>query len=277
MAGEYIAIDFETTGLDSKKSEVVEIGAVRFRDNGEIIDTFQSLAKPKKPIPSDAEKIHGITNEMVQGMAPPRVVWDKFLAWAGDFTALVAHNAEFESLFIQEMYGRDELIPEIKIIDTLRLSKNRIKNLPSYKLTDLVGGLQGGGHRALPDAHACIEVFMRSAKTYKSGKVPRGTYAVPVAAYKYVDPYAPTKRQLDYIRDLGGNPKMVSTRESASRYIDRLKSEEHPVPQTPATEEPFSGTVAGQVAKTLLARLAKAVLFLVVVFVGWIIIFSQTP
>ena len=151
MTNEYIAIDFETTGLDAKKCEIVEIGALKFRDHGEILDSFQSFAKPMGRIPKDAEKIHGITNLMVKDMGCPRAVWDKFLDWAGEFTALVAHNAQFESLFIQEMYSRGEPLPDIKIIDTLTLSKRRLRGLASYKLADLVASMAEEGHRALPD------------------------------------------------------------------------------------------------------------------------------
>jgi len=259
MAHEYIALDFETTGLDAKKSEVVEIGAVRFREDGEILDTFQCLAKPKSKIPKDAEKIHGITNRMVKDMAPPREVWDKFLAWAGEFTALVAHNAEFESLFIQEMYGRGESLPDIKTIDTLRLSKKRLKGLASYKLSDLVGGLGKDGHRALPDANACIQVFLRSAKTYKSGKVPRSSYLVPVGAYEYVNPYAPTARQLAYIESLGGKSRKVATKKEASDYIDRLKSGGG---RADEAENPFFGTFT------------RLLLIFIAITVGWIVILS---
>ena len=266
MADQYIAIDFETTGLDAKSCEVVEIGAVRFRDNGEILETFQSLAKPSKGIPKDAEKIHGITDLMVKDMDTPRAVWDKFLQWAGPFTSLVAHNAEFESLFIQEMYGHGEALPEIKIIDTLRLSKNRLRGLESYKLTDLVGSLRENGHRALPDAHACIQVFMRSAETYKSRKVPPGSYMVSVGSFKYVNPYAPTARQLSYIESLGGDPNNVATKAKASEYIDRLKAGGDSVDNAPTNQRPFFETATGQIIKVML--------ILAAIVVGWIVILS---
>lgn len=53
-------LDTETTGLNN--AEVVEISIID--ETGKVI--FDSLVKPLNPIPVDATKIHGITNEMVK-------------------------------------------------------------------------------------------------------------------------------------------------------------------------------------------------------------------
>ena len=45
-----IAIDIETTGLNPREDKITEIAAVRFED-GKIIDEFQSLVNPNRPIP----------------------------------------------------------------------------------------------------------------------------------------------------------------------------------------------------------------------------------
>ena len=41
----FVAIDIETTGLDSRKDKIIEIAAVKFSYDG-IIDTFSSLINP---------------------------------------------------------------------------------------------------------------------------------------------------------------------------------------------------------------------------------------
>jgi DNA polymerase III subunit epsilon len=53
-------LDTETTGLDNT-AEVVEISIIDHAGNV----VFDTLVKPKKPIPAAAAAIHGITNEMV--------------------------------------------------------------------------------------------------------------------------------------------------------------------------------------------------------------------
>lgn len=46
----YIALDFETTGLDPLSDEPIQIGIVEFNHQGKIIGGFQSLLHPQKPI-----------------------------------------------------------------------------------------------------------------------------------------------------------------------------------------------------------------------------------
>ena len=45
-----VALDLETTGLDSSRHAIMEIGAVRFDEHG-ASETFQSFVRPAEPIP----------------------------------------------------------------------------------------------------------------------------------------------------------------------------------------------------------------------------------
>ena len=53
---DFIAFDLETTGLDSKKNEIIEISALRFID-GELSDEFTTLVKPDQKIPQKITEI----------------------------------------------------------------------------------------------------------------------------------------------------------------------------------------------------------------------------
>ncbi len=44
---EFIAFDLETTGLHPVFARIIEIGAVRFRGDGSVLDSFQQLADPR--------------------------------------------------------------------------------------------------------------------------------------------------------------------------------------------------------------------------------------
>lgn len=57
--GDYVVLDTETTGLDD--GEIVQIAIV----NSDGLVLLDTLVKPKRPIPMDATRIHGITNDMV--------------------------------------------------------------------------------------------------------------------------------------------------------------------------------------------------------------------
>ena len=52
----FIAIDLETTGLDSKKDKIIEVGAVKFKGNLEL-DRFSSLVNPGDGSPSSSRPL----------------------------------------------------------------------------------------------------------------------------------------------------------------------------------------------------------------------------
>ena len=47
---DYVALDLETTGFYPNSCAITEIGAVRVRE-GHIVDQFQQLVNPLRPIP----------------------------------------------------------------------------------------------------------------------------------------------------------------------------------------------------------------------------------
>lgn len=62
-SGDYLVLDTETTGLGAD-AEICQIAIIN--SQGEVL--LDTLVKPVKPIPEEATRIHGITNEMVRGM-----------------------------------------------------------------------------------------------------------------------------------------------------------------------------------------------------------------
>jgi len=61
-----VIFDVETTGLSPEQGDrVIEIGAVAL-DGKTIIDEFHSLINTGQPIDPAAQKIHGITREMLK-------------------------------------------------------------------------------------------------------------------------------------------------------------------------------------------------------------------
>ena len=47
---EFVAIDIETTGLNSEWDEIIQIAAIRFKGD-EVVNQFVSLVKPKGKVP----------------------------------------------------------------------------------------------------------------------------------------------------------------------------------------------------------------------------------
>ena len=98
-----ILLDFETTGLDTTKDEVIELGMVKFSYSGRgevtaVVDTFSSFNQPSKSIPSEVTALTGITNEMVSGQ---RIDPDAVSSFVSNSDFVIAHNANFDRKFAE--------------------------------------------------------------------------------------------------------------------------------------------------------------------------------
>ena len=156
LAGEFVAFDLETTGLDARADAIIEIGAVRIRD-GKVADKFASFADPGYPLSAKTVSLTGITDELLKGAPAPADAVDAFLDWAGD-APLCAHNAAFDTGFLREYCQRSGRRFDPLYFDTLVLSQYLCPKLPNHKL-DTVAGALGlppfQHHRAFDDAETC--------------------------------------------------------------------------------------------------------------------------
>jgi DNA polymerase III subunit epsilon len=158
----FIGFDTETSGKYPIESEICEIAAVKYRD-GQVVDEFQSLIKPRRPMGDEVIKIHGITNEMVQNAPALKEVLPKFHKFI-EGGHLIAHHAPFDLGFISVGFEDCQLsLPTLPVICSSRLSRNVIFDSENHRLQTLIKHLnlpQGAAHRALDDARACLQVAL---------------------------------------------------------------------------------------------------------------------
>lgn len=125
-AGEtFVVYDLETTGLDPRLDEFIQVAAMRFTAGSpRPDDTFASFAKLRRPISSFIEQYTGISNRHVEKAARPEVVLRQFATWAGSAT-LIAHNGlRFDSKFLAATCLRHGLpTREVPSIDSIHISK----------------------------------------------------------------------------------------------------------------------------------------------------------
>ena len=119
----YVVFDLETTGFNAANGDsIIEIGAVKL-ENGEIVDKFDMLIKPPSPISERITNVTSITNEMVSDCPNEEEAVKKFIKWVGNLP-MVAHNAKFDTSFIEQAYKKYHLGDYNNIvIDTLALSR----------------------------------------------------------------------------------------------------------------------------------------------------------
>ena len=86
----YVVFDLETTGLSPTADEIIELSAIKVK-NQKAVQTFSTLVKPSRPIPSGATAINGITNQMVANSPSICEAVKNFLDFIGN-EVLVGHN-----------------------------------------------------------------------------------------------------------------------------------------------------------------------------------------
>lgn len=156
----YVAFDLETSGAYPIGSEIIEFGAVKWK-NGQEIDSYQTLLKPSEPLTEFNMSIHGITNEMV---ATAPLMSDK-VREIREFlngSILMAHHAPFDMGFLTVDFEKHNLpLPEEPAICTSLLARKMIPESPNHKLQTLIKVLKlvgGQAHRGLDDARACLQL-----------------------------------------------------------------------------------------------------------------------
>lgn len=158
----FVAFDTETSGAYPIESEVIELGAVKWHQ-GKVIEKFQTLLKPSKPLVPENIRIHGITNEMVADAPLMQTEILKFCDFV-EGSVLMAHHAPFDLGFITLDIERAGLrFPTNALLCTSLLSR-ALLHTTNHKLQTLIQELHlegGAAHRAYDDAYACLQVFFK--------------------------------------------------------------------------------------------------------------------
>lgn len=185
--------DTETTGLpafklpstDPSQPHIVDICALLYTPEGELVDSFEAMIKPDGwVIPDEVAAIHGITTEMALAEGIPETeALLGFLAVWRQASVRVAHNVAFDDRILRigltRFFG-DEIADDFKAgasYCTCLNSKNLVQCPPTAKMVAAGFGNQFknptvaeallhftgeelvGGHRARPDTEACARIY----------------------------------------------------------------------------------------------------------------------
>jgi len=159
----FVAIDLETTGRYPIESEICEIAGLKWK-NGQIIDRYQSLVKPLRPMSNEVIAIHNITNEMVVDAPALGEVLQDFHKFISD-SVTVAHHAPFDMGFLSLEFEKAGLsFPAQPSLCTSIISRKAVPKSANHRLTTLIEYFQldkGQLHRAFDDANSCLEVALK--------------------------------------------------------------------------------------------------------------------
>ena len=158
----FVVFDIETTGLNPKNDNIIEIGAVKI-SNRKVIDSFSTFVHIDKKLPGKIIELTSITDDMLQGQPEIDEALPAFLDFAKG-CVLVAHNAKFDLGFIKEkakVLSIENYNPPV--LDTLELSKALIKDVKNHRLNTLTKKLGINlinHHRAVDDANATGQLLI---------------------------------------------------------------------------------------------------------------------
>lgn len=164
-----LAVDFETTGLDPNKDEILSVGDIIVENNEiRIGSAYHRIICTDSDLTEDNVVIHQITDDVkTQGETLQSVIENLLQSLAGK--AMLVHFGRVERTFLEaackKLYG---MAPVFPIIDTLVLAKRRLdmrsvpydpSELRLFNLRDRYGLPRYSAHNALSDALATAELF----------------------------------------------------------------------------------------------------------------------
>jgi DNA polymerase-3 subunit epsilon len=157
-----VILDTETTGLNHRSNEIIEIGAIAFSFDdlgniGDILGVYGGLRQPQDAIPEEITRLTGITDAMVSGQTIDMRLLGDLVAPA---ELIIAHNAGFDRPFCEafdDVFASKAWACSVNEVDW------RSRGFEGTKLGYLVGqaGYFHDGHRAVDDCFALLEVLDR--------------------------------------------------------------------------------------------------------------------
>ena len=134
----FVALDFETTGLDIHNDVPIQVWLLEFDAGWNIIWGFQSLIYPEKTVKelrSIVGFITGLSVEKLQSAPHCDDLLTQLEPFFWENTVIVWHNIWFDLEFLRKFF------PSLKwkySIDTFRLSQSLLHYVPSYALEVLI-------------------------------------------------------------------------------------------------------------------------------------------
>lgn len=217
LDSEYVFFDLETTSTSSKYGEIIEFGAVKFKNN-EVISKIQHFIKPKNSISKFTTSLTSITNDDVKNSPSINEIIYDIKEWIGD-SILVAHNASFDYSFLNKAY-LDNGLGGLKnpVIDSLKLSWIFHPNSRSHRLGmlakhEFVNYDENSSHRADYDANVLCQIFERLLQKILRDKNIRNLltlneYSIKLKDFFFTKHITVVSKNQDGLKDIN---KLIST------------------------------------------------------------------
>jgi ATP-dependent DNA helicase DinG len=240
---EFVALDLETTGLDADSERVIEIGAARFRDGGEV-EHLEQLVNPGRPLDPFITALTGLTDGDLHDQPPFSTVADTLEDFVSH-TPIVGQNVAFDLAFLAAEGKRlsshrnsaDFRFAQNEVLDTALLGRVFWPEWPRFGLSSLAerfGVVQASAHRALADARTVGQVLCAMLEI-----LPERIWEEMAddLAYLIGGTFHPAERFFGRVAALAKGRKQERT--VLSLESESEKSREHDAGELPSPEEVF--------------------------------------
>jgi DNA polymerase-3 subunit epsilon len=166
-----VVLDTETTGLDTGRDKIIELGLIAFEyDAGtgliyRILHSYDGFEDPGQPLQDIVKQITGITDEMVAGQ---HLDDDEINVWLEKADLIIAHNAAFDRQMLERRLPKSGKANWACTFNDIDWQDEGIASLKldyiAYKL-----GFFFDGHRAVNDAQATLHLLTKALP--ESGKL----------------------------------------------------------------------------------------------------------
>jgi DNA polymerase-3 subunit epsilon len=157
-----VAIDLETTGVDSRVDTIIELAAVRVVE-GRVGDVYVTHVNPERGIPAESTRVHGITDTMAAGGAMLDEVLARLEAICGHHV-LAGYGIDFDlAMLAQHQRARGRAPLTNAALDCRRLAvalHPEWKALGFEEVASRLGIGILGRHTAQGDATAAAELLL---------------------------------------------------------------------------------------------------------------------
>ncbi|NLG03661.1 MAG: 3'-5' exonuclease [Clostridia bacterium] len=230
MIDTYVALDLETTGLNPKTDKIIEIGAAKVV-SGEISDTYVTFVDPGRHLDPKIIELTGIRDEMLTDAKSPLTAIKELYEFMED-DILLGHGILFDYSFCKRCAvnaGIPTAKKETKAIDTLRISRTLLPDMPSRRLSDLCRYYQirQEAHRAFEDARATHFLFQKLQELFFQEN--QALFQPKILNYQVKKESPATKFQKDRLRAVMEYHHLEMdididqlTKNEASRRIDQI-------------------------------------------------------
>jgi DNA polymerase-3 subunit epsilon len=164
----FVALDFETTGLDLRHDAIVSFGAVPVEAGRVILrDAIYGEVAPATPLSVESIRVHQLRPADLAGAPAPRSARPR-LAAALNHRYLLAWVAEVEIGFLARMFHLPRFVLRRRTVDVARLlvAFDRAEGRTPSRYVSLVEACRRFGvplesaHHALDDAVMTAELFL---------------------------------------------------------------------------------------------------------------------